>query len=691
MKGIRFRKLLEPVTLAGMTIRNRIVMPPMGTAMQAQGTYGLDLHKDFYEARAKGGAGLVIVETTGVDYRQGRITNTELTLHEDARIPGMRELAAAIKRHGAKAAIQLTHGGHSTKASILGVQPVGPSAVARPGYDLSRELTAEEVGDIVVHFANAARRAREAGFDAIEIGACHRGLIAQFLSRAWNKRQDDFGGSLANRARLLLQVIKATRELVGTDFPILCRLNASEYWGTLEGGVTLQEAQETARLAEEAGADCIHVTSFPGLWPFHATDTLASGMPSSMAPGLNVGFAQAVKSCINVPVIAVGRISPELGERVLRKKQADLIAMGRQLIADPELPNKIMSGRLEDVVPCVYCNRCLGPALPRDCTINAANGRERELPISPAAKIKKVLIVGGGPAGMEAARVAALRGHRVMLVEKEHSLGGLLNTAAIFREEYASLARYLSTQVRKLGVQITLGKEASAGFVATLAPDAVIVATGSVPLVPNIPGIEGDNVITLDAAEHVNEARTNRSALAVRAWLRKIVLRAGLAMLKDPKRAWIVNLLSRIILPMGKEVIVMGGGLPGVELASFLAERGKKVTVVTNSATIVEVSTPMNLLAQHLCRNLAASGVALLADAKVERIAGAGVVVTTHDGKTSTIKADTVALAGARRADAGLAQALQGAVAEIHTVGDCVEPRGILEAMHAGYRIGRVV
>ncbi len=683
----RFKRLLESARIGEMITRNRIVMPAVATSLKPEGRYGVDRHKDYYEARAKGGVGLIIIEITSVDYDVGRIRDEQLRVDDDRFIPGLSELAETIKRHGAKAALQLHHGGSVARSAVTGVQPVGPSAIVRPGYDIPRELTPAEITDIVTRFAKGAARSSKAGFDGVEINAAHRYLIAQFLSFAWNKRQDDYGGSLRNRARFLLEVIKATRELVGTNYPIWCRLNGREYG---VDGFTVEEAQKVAVMLQEAGIDAINISAFPPLTPYHANDLIGSALPI-YEPGSFVDLAEAVKKVVRVPVIVAGRIGPKLGERILRQRKADFIAMGRPLIADPELSNKVMSGRPGDIVPCVYCNCCMDPLPPRDCTVNAARGREREYTIKSAKQTKKVLVVGGGPAGMEAARVAALRGHQVTLYEKDHRLGGQLVLAGVLKSEYDSLTRYLATQIRQLGVKVSVGKQVTPALVDSISPDAVIVATGPTPVVPEIPGIDGDNVISAAGVQQGVSSRDKWSMLAKRTRWRRALWSVGITLLKMSRGASVVRWLPGFAVPFGRKVVVMGGGLPGLEIADFLVEKGKEVTIVEMSEGMAGGPRPMYLLMQYLLHKLAARKVDMLTNVRYEEITDKGLVVSGSNGERHLIEADTIVLALGAEPYTELADKLKGKTPEIHLAGDCIEPYGIREAIASGSRVARMV
>lgn len=489
--GQHFKKLLEPFQIGQMEIRNRIVMPAMGTRYGSGDGSVTERLKNYYEARAQGGTGLIIVEATYVHLR-GKIGPNRLGIDDDKFISGLGELARTIQKHGARAVIQLCHAGRLALPAVIGMQPVGPSAVPMDHFvqrvkgEIPKEMTVEEIAELVISFANAARRAKEAGFDAVELHSASGYLFAQFLSRAANRREDAYGGSVENRARFLIETIKAVKGTAGPNYPVICRMNAKEHG--VEDGITLEEARETALLIQEAGADAIHVTASGPLSPL-----TVGALP--LVPGLNVGLAAEIKKVVAIPVIAVGLISPELGEKLIAEGKADFIAMGRALIADPELPDKLGSGRMEDIRPCLVCTSCPFEPKPPEplglqCEVNAALGRESRSKITPTGAPKRVLVVGSGPAGMESARVAALEGHEVFLYEKQSELGGHLIEASIppHKERIGNLIRYLETQVRKLGVKVELGREVTPEVTAEVRPDIVLIATGATPIIPDIPG-----------------------------------------------------------------------------------------------------------------------------------------------------------------------------------------------------------
>jgi 2,4-dienoyl-CoA reductase-like NADH-dependent reductase (Old Yellow Enzyme family)/thioredoxin reductase len=643
---LQFKKLFEPVRIGEMEVRNRIVLSPMETNLGSNDGYVTERLKDYYEERAKGGAGLVIVGFACVDSPVGRRLSHQLFVDDDRFIPGLTELAKVIKRHDARAALQLVHAGRT------GTQPVAPSAIAKPGEKPPRELTVTEIKDLVAHHARAAERAKKAGFDAVEIHAAHSYLIANFLSPVWNKRKDAYGGDLEGRAKLLLEIVKSVRESVGPTFPFWCRINGAEIG--MEGGSTIKDGQALARMLEEAGVNAINVsaTSMEPIWINFWVVEGESLPPTAHPPGFLIYLAEAMKRVVNVPVIAIGRITPEVGEKSLREQKVDLVAIGKALFADAELPNKVASERLEDIRPCICCLNCIERVVFMDtavgCSVNAALGKEREYAIRPADKKKRVMVAGGGPAGMEAARVAALRGHQVWLYEKGNSLGGQLRLAATppYKSVIGRFSDYLQTQIRKLGVKVNLGKELTLSLVKEMKPDVVIVATGMISITAHIAGIDRENVVT---AEDVLTGKAET----------------------------------------GNRIIVIGGGVTGCETAEFLAKKGNKVTIVE---MLDNLAVNMGTQARRLLLDkLAAQEVTVLTGVKCEEATDRGLVVVDGGERRQSLETDTIVLAVGGRSNRGLFEALKGEVPEIYLAGDCVEPGHIIEAVADGSKLGRII
>lgn len=465
-------------------------MPSMTTRLATpEGAVTPELIR-YYEARAEGGTGLVTVEMCSPE-PAGRHRKHELGILHDGFLPGLRELTSRLRAAGARPAIQIGHAGGHTREDVTGVPPVAPSALPHQVQEVDVRtvvplaLTRERIRAIVGAFAEAAERAKRAGFEVVEIHGAHGYLIAQFLSPLDNHRTDEYGGSLPNRARVALEVLEACRRRVG-DFPVIFRYSADEY---APGGFTLDEAREIAPWLVDAGADALHVTG--GCYRSRPSGALMIP-PMGYPEATFLHLARAIKARVAVPVIAVGRLhDPALAERLLTEGQADMVALGRQLIADPGWPRKVRDGRLDEIRPCVACNTCVDGMREGDrlhCLVNPLAAREPEFELRPASRPRRVLVVGGGPAGMEAARLLALRGHRVTLVERERELGGQLRLAAkapVFQNVATDapvllrLVEFLARQLAKAGVDVRLGRVVTAEFVKDLRPEVVVLATGA--------------------------------------------------------------------------------------------------------------------------------------------------------------------------------------------------------------------
>jgi NADPH-dependent 2,4-dienoyl-CoA reductase/sulfur reductase-like enzyme len=514
-------------------------------------------------------------------------------------------------------------------------------AVAPSAREEMRELTNDEIRAIVHKFALASAAAKMAGYDYVEFHGAHGYMPCQFFSPAFNQRSDEYGGDLEGRMRFGLECIQAMRSAVGDDYPIFYRLGA---WEDRPDGIQLEEAIEFAVALEKASVDVLDI-SVGGL----TEEGLTACPGPDQAPGTFVNLAAAVKAKVKVPVIAVGRInSASLAESVLVEEKADLIAIGRQLIADPFWPEKVASNRSEDVIPCLSCNTCIDTALTMEelrCTVNPSFGKEAEHRPKPVELRKNVLVVGGGPAGMEAARMLAEKGHRVTLCEKEEQLGGQLNLASIppHKGEIGQLSKYLARQVEKLGVSISLGAEATVESIDRVKPDVVVLATGVRPFLPQIPGIEGTNVVfSLDVL--TGDAQ------------------------------------------VGEQIAIIGGELVGCETADYLSDRGKQVTVMRRSEAF---AVKMNARArENLLARLNRKGVGLLSGVNYEEITGEGIIIT-REGKKQTIKADTIVVAAGSTPEKNLLDTLQAKGLTVYTIGDCATPGRITDALGDGARIGR--
>jgi len=690
--GARFEKLMEPGYIGKVRLRNRIIKTAAGTGLiEKDGTVG-ETMKVFYKTMAKGGVGLIIYEFCSVEYPRGmiRLTNSAY-LSDDKLIPSYSELVGVVHKHGCPFFMQLMHSGPwFADQEIEPGDRVAPSTLTQeelpgPAFAPTRELSIAEIGELIEKFAEAAERAQKAGFDGIEINGSHHHLINTFFSRFWNRRHDDYGcDNLENRARFMCNIIREVKNRCGENYPVTALFNAVEYG--VENGTTLGEAKGFARLLQEAGADAIQVRpagyyEFEGM--LQADRFFYPELPKELkvkefdwsrkGKGITVPLGAAVKEVVSVPVFLACRLDPELGEEVLRQGKLDFIGMTRRLFADPELPNKVAAGRLEDIAPCSGCNYCWHQRafvnLPLRCRVNVAVGRGREFEIKPTDKKKKVLIVGGGPAGLEAARVAALRGHEVILYEKEPKLGGSMPLAAILKdielENILDMIRYFKIQLTKLGVTMRLGKEVTQSVIEEIKPDVLILAIGGVPTTPAIPGINHRKVIDNDRLHRM-----------LKSYLRVF----------GPKT---LERLTKLWMPIGKRVVIIGGALHGCELAEFLVKRGRKVTIVDTVGQLGEGMPAED--PERLFKWLNQKGATMMAEVKYELITNEGLVIITKDGERKTLKADTIITALSLLPNTDLLKSLEGKATEIYQIGDCREPAFMPEAIADGSRIARVI
>jgi 2,4-dienoyl-CoA reductase (NADPH2) len=697
-----FEKLLEPGKIGNIVTKNRIFKTGAGSTLGDGSGKVTFRHKAFYGALALGGVGLIVVEAPTIDRPPeagiASGSGTFLRFDTDEFIPSLRELVELIHKYRCPTFLQMMMGGATESAP--GVQGVSSSYLTpaetkeRQPYHKAylvdnpqspRELTIEEIEGLVEKFVLAAERASKAGFDGVEVNGANGHLINAFISRVWNRRHDKYGcDSLENRSRFLVQIVHGIKKRLGQDFVVTVNFNAAEYG--IENTTTIEEGIQFVQIIQKAGADAIlgrshgyKDVSMDIVWP----ERIFIPEPPDPLPkdcdwrhygaGAFAPIAAAIKKVITVPVLLSGRIYPKLGESILRQGKADFIGMTRRLQADPELPNKLASGRADDIAPCTACSHCLESnslRLPIICRINAALGGEEEYVIKPATKKKKVVVVGGGPAAMEAARVAAIRGHEVILYEKESKLGGLLPMAALVKgtevEDLPAMVSYLKNQVTKLGVQIHLGQEFNASLAEKIKPDVVILATGGLSYVPEIPGIYRRNVMT--------NTRLHRQ------------LKFFLKIFGPNALRW----LTKFWMPLGKRVVIIGGAIQGCELAEFLVKRGRKVTIADTSKELCEMMPIRNKM--KLLKWLPKKGATLISGIKeYVEITKEGLTIIDGDGKRQTLEADTIVTALPLKPDSGLMKELEGKVSEIYSVGDCREPRLIIHAVAEGNRIAKSI
>lgn len=625
-----------------MDLRNRIVMPAMRTAFATPNSVVTKRMIDYYAERAKGGVGLITVEHAHINDGESRSGICQLGVYSDHLIPGLNELAEAIKAHGAKAVLQINHAGGQTSPEIAKKEPVAPSAIPYRA-SMPRELMLKEIKQIIKEFGNAARRAETAGFDGVEIHGAHGYLLCEFQSPYTNKRNDKYGATFRDRARFPLEVVKKVKQNVSRNFTVGYKISADEY---VKGGVTLEESKKFVKMLEEAGVDYIETSAGTYESMHHMIQ------PIYLPHGYLAHLAEGIKSVVAIPTIAVGSIDVRCGERILEEGIADLVAMGRSLIADPEIPRKVSQQRLEDVRICIRCMECraqLDGLKSLRCAVNAAVGREGE-EIKPAEKKKKVLIIGGGVAGMEAARISALRGHSVVLYEKREKLGGHLIEASVptFKEDTKRILEWFLKQLEHLSVKIECAKEVTPELVKKIQPDTMILAVGSEPIIPDIPGITKPNVVTaVDVL--LGEKKFGRS----------------------------------------NEAVVVGGGFVGCETALYLAE-GENVRKVTIVEMLDEIAMDMELLSrQTLLEQLSKAGVIMLSSMKLERITDDGIICVDKKWDRHSIKADGVVLALGFRPRKRVAKTFESLAPEVYKIGDCVEVRKIRHAIADGWRAAR--
>lgn len=640
-----FPFLGSPGRIGALELKNRIVMPAMGTAYATEEGFITGRQIAYYVERAKGGAGLIISGHVGIA-DNGRAHDKMKMLSDDRYIAGFRDLVEGVHRAGAKIAIQLNHAGrqiHSKGPMIVSHReyvPVAPSAIPSPqGHLIPRALSTGELPVLARQWAEAAGRVRKSGADGIEIHMAHGYLPNQFLSPLSNLRKDIYGGSLEGRLKFPLEVFRAIRQEVGPDFPVWCRLSGSEF---VEGGIELEATKKIAAALEKEGADALHISAGISQGSIHMVHPCYYFQDAPL-----IHLAEAVKSVVHVPVIAVGKIKdPVMADRFIQEKRCDLVAMGRTLIADPYFPKKSFEGHGEEILPCISCNRCIRSIRESSlqCAVNPRVGREYEVYPKAAKECKKVFIIGGEVAGLKAAEMCAKSGHRVTLAEKQNFLGGQVNRGMIppGKIVLSSFLGYLERQARKAGVDIELGVEVNDQYVMERHPDVVVIATGGKPFIPDLPGRAKAHLLTFED-----------------------ILR--------PEPA------------VGEKILILGGGSLGAEMADYLASRGKEVTVVEMREEIAYDAVAH--LKYCLLERLSTQKVKILTHTKVVAFDKDSVIVEDPGGRKELRGYDSLVIAMGLKSSETLASHLRGKVKRIFVIGDAHAPREIMDAVQEAYEI----
>ena len=633
--------LFSPFTIKNITLHNRIVMPALASFLVGSDGSISGATVEHYRRRAAGGPAMVIMEACAVS-PEGIVSPHQAVIYHDRYIDGLSKIAQAIKEEGSIPAIQIHHGGRQTSIKVIKRKPVAPSPLPCPTIRGEVEpLSINAIQELVNRFGGAAQRAYQAGFELIEIHGAHGYLINQFLSRFSNIRVDKYGGDTIGRTRFAREVVEAVRDRAGHHFAVSFKISAEEF---VDSGLTTEESIRILRILVRAGIDVVQVSA--------GNDVTAEWIcqPMFMEKACLVESANQVKKALNIPVMAVGRINdPQIADEIIAHDMADLVCIGRGLLADPEMPNKAREGRFDEIRTCIACNTCMQSIFKRgriECLVNPMLGRERELALMPTAKPKKVMVVGGGPGGLNVAWVAAKRGHDVHVFEKRGELGGQLIPGSTpgHKSELRSLIRFQQKQAELFGVKCHLNHEVGIEDIKSVQPDVVVLATGSLPALPSVEGIDKDIVLTY---EDVFDGSP----------------------------------------PLYKKVTVIGGGATGLELALYLTEYNCNTTVIEK---LPKVGNGLEAMTKKIIlKKLQENNVTILTDTNLLKIEDNGVAVFNSNNREQFIEADRVVIATGTRPDNRLYDKIRPLGYEIFQIGDCLKTRSAKEAIFESTVLGR--
>jgi 2,4-dienoyl-CoA reductase-like NADH-dependent reductase (Old Yellow Enzyme family)/thioredoxin reductase len=653
----KYNHIFTPFRIGNLEVKNRIQAPPMLACMATPDGFVTREMIEFYQSFARGGAGIVTIGDSAVDFDYAQAHFGQLNLGDDRCIGGLSTLVEAVQKYGAKISIELDHSGRLSSPKFLnGRNPIGPSPIPARAEEMMAfmegrkpnpvtEMNQDMIDEVIGHFAMAAFRCMKAGFEMVTVHGGHGQLLSQFISPYSNKRTDNYGGSPENRARFIVELLTAIRNMVGDKLALEFRVSADEF---VTGGMNEEDTINFLKLIRDK-IDLINVSV--GGMIAEPRYVIYMAQPYLFPHAYNVSRAEKIKKSVNIPVTCVGSIiSLEMADKIIEEGKADIVAMGRAQVADPELVNKTYMGEIDDIRPCLRCNVCGEKpmdSLPVRCAVNPVTGRELEYRyIRPPEKKKKVVIIGGGPAGMEAAIITSSRGHDVILFEGKKELGGALSIAASpsFKVDMKRFLEWMIRKTRNSEVDLRLSTKGTIDSIKDIKPDVLIIAIGGEPLIPDIPGIRNPNVVW---AGDVDTGKVTT----------------------------------------GETIIVAGAGLTGCETALLLSQHGKKVTIIdmipeaeiAKDASFVSRITLMEQLHEH--------GVQFKDEVTLEEITGKGIIVRDKKGNRNEIAADTVVLSLGVKPLHERAEEFRGLAKEFHVIGDCISPGNLMSAIHGAFNI----